>query len=97
MIAPASIRTFTILGVAMKRCASLIFLLVSVLMMSGRAAAADSEAAESVVQAPLNAYNACDVDAFLATYSDEIEVYDFPASLQGQAGTPAGKPEGVVR
>jgi hypothetical protein len=68
-------------GVAMKRYACLFFVFVSMFTAVG-ARAADPAAAESVVQAQLNAYNARDIDAFLATYSEDIEVYDFPATLR---------------
>jgi imidazolonepropionase-like amidohydrolase len=34
-----------------------------------------------LVQQPVNAYNARDLDAFLATYSDDIEIYDHPDNL----------------
>jgi hypothetical protein len=66
----------------MKWYARLSFLLVSMLMMSGRADALEPGAAESVVLAQLNAYNARDIDAFMATYSDDVELYDFPANLR---------------
>ncbi len=36
---------------------------------------------EEVVQRQLNAYNARDIDAFLATYSDSVEVCNFPNQL----------------
>jgi hypothetical protein len=80
----------------MKRFARLSLLLVSMLMMSGRADALDPGAAESVVQAQLNAYNARDIDAFLATYSDDVELYDFPATLRLK-GKPAMRTRYVQR
>jgi imidazolonepropionase-like amidohydrolase len=45
------------------------------------------ESPEAIVQRQLNAYNARDIDAFLNTYSDDVELYDFPAtlSLKGKA------------
>ena len=36
---------------------------------------------ESVVQRQLDAYNARDIDALMATYADEIELYEHPAKL----------------
>lgn len=40
-----------------------------------------SETAEQVVQRQLEAYNARDIDAFMATYSDDIELYNYPNKL----------------
>lgn len=40
-----------------------------------------SESAEDVVQRQVEAYNARDIDAFMATYSDDIELYRFPQQL----------------
>lgn len=40
-----------------------------------------NETAEAVVQRQLNAYNARNIDAFLDTYTDDIELFDYPASL----------------
>lgn len=45
---------------------------------AGPAWAAD---AESVVQQQLNAYNAHDIRAFMATYDPNAEVFEFPAKL----------------
>ena len=36
------------------------------------------ESPENLVQQQLNAYNARDIDAFLAPYSDDIEIFNFP-------------------
>lgn len=36
---------------------------------------------EQLVQQQLDGYNARDIDAFLAPYSDDIELYDFPNTL----------------
>jgi hypothetical protein len=36
---------------------------------------------ESVVQRQLDAYNAHDIDALMATYSEDIEMYEHPAKL----------------
>ena len=35
----------------------------------------------SVVQCQLDAYNARDVDALMATYAEDVEHYEFPATL----------------
>ncbi|MBD2753209.1 nuclear transport factor 2 family protein [Spirosoma validum] len=36
---------------------------------------------ESIVQKQVEAYNARNIDAFLATYADDIELYDLPDKL----------------
>jgi hypothetical protein len=43
---------------------------------------ADSGAPEAIVQRQLDAYNARDMDAFLATYADDAELFEFPATSQ---------------
>lgn len=42
---------------------------------------------ETIVQKQVDAYNNKDIDAFLATYSDDIEIYNFPnlLSMKGKA------------
>lgn len=42
---------------------------------------------EQVVQKQLDAYNACDMDAFAATYTDDIRIHDGDGKLlcEGQA------------
>ena len=45
-------------------------------------ASAQVTAAEAVVQAQFDAYNARNMDLFLATYADDAELFGFPASLQ---------------
>jgi len=37
--------------------------------------------AEAVVQAEVDAYNAHDIHAFMATYAKDAEIYEFPARL----------------
>jgi hypothetical protein len=39
---------------------------------------------ESVVQRQVEAYNAGDIDAFSATYHDEIEIFDYPDVLRSR-------------
>ncbi|HYC86184.1 MAG TPA: nuclear transport factor 2 family protein, partial [Chryseosolibacter sp.] len=54
---------------------------------SGRPLSTDTlilETPEMLVQRQVNAYNARDIDAFLDTYSDHVELYDFPDSLIGR-------------
>jgi hypothetical protein len=46
------------------------------------ASAADASLPEAIVQAQLDAYNAHNMDAFLATYADEAELFGFPAIVQ---------------
>lgn len=36
---------------------------------------------EAIVQAQLDAYNAHDIDAFLATYADDAQIFEHPAKL----------------
>ena len=40
-----------------------------------------STAPESVVQRQLDAYNARDVDALMATYTDDAQQFEYPATL----------------
>ena len=42
------------------------------------------ESPEAIVQRQLNAYNARNVDAFMDTYADDIELYDFPGKLSSK-------------
>jgi len=41
----------------------------------------DSDSPAAVVQRQLDAYNACDVDALLATYAPDARQYEYPATL----------------
>ena len=72
----------------MNRTMLLLSFAISALAICVPAAAGDPRAAEDLVQVQLNAYNARDIDAFLATYGDDIEVYDFPEKLRFK-GKPA--------
>lgn len=54
---------------------------------SGRMIKADTlinESPEEVVQRQLNAYNARNIDGFMDTYADDVELYDYPAKLLGK-------------
>jgi imidazolonepropionase-like amidohydrolase len=54
---------------------------------SGQILKADTlirETPEMLIQRQVNAYNARNIDAFLSTYSDNIELYNFPDSLIGK-------------
>ena len=42
------------------------------------------ESPEAIVQRQLNAYNARNIDAFMDTYADDIELYDFPGKLSSK-------------
>jgi hypothetical protein len=46
--------------------------------MPQSASAVEANSAEEIVQKQLDAYNARDIDAFLATYADEVELFGFP-------------------
>lgn len=39
---------------------------------------------EAIVQQQLGAYNARDIDAFLETYTDDVQLYNFPAEKRSQ-------------
>jgi hypothetical protein len=62
----------------MTRYACIAALLLAMLAPCARAA--DPASPEAIVQLQLDAYNAHDIEAFLATYSDDAALYDFPAS-----------------
>ena len=57
---------------------------VTHVMKSGKLMKADTliqDSPEMLVQRQVNAYNARNLDAFLDTYSDDIEIYNFPETL----------------
>ena len=60
----------------------LLALALACLPWAASAAATEVPTPESVVQAQLDAYNARDMEAFLATYADDAELYAFPGTLQ---------------
>lgn len=54
---------------------------VELVFVNGKMIRADTlikETPEMVVQRQLNAYNARNIDAFMATYSDDVELFNFP-------------------
>ncbi|WP_211440811.1 nuclear transport factor 2 family protein [Collimonas humicola] len=53
-------------------------LIFRALAMPQSASAVKTDSAEDIVQKQLDAYNARDMDAFLATYADEAELFGFP-------------------
>jgi imidazolonepropionase-like amidohydrolase len=60
---------------------------VEYVVKSGRILKADTlvrETPEMLVQRQLNAYNARNLDAFLDTYSDSVELYTFPEKPMGK-------------
>lgn len=44
--------------------------------------------AESVVQAQLDAYNARDIEAFIATYADDVKLFELPEKLLSEGTSP---------
>lgn len=59
-------------------------LILSCLLILSLNAAAQEVAPESLAQAQLEAYNAGDLEAFLAPYSDTVKIYNFPKVLNMQ-------------
>lgn len=57
-----------------------ILLIIGLLLVSGHTMA--QESAEQLAQAQLNAYNARNIEAFLAPYAEDVAVYSFPQNLQ---------------
>ena len=57
---------------------------ISHVMKAGKLIKTDTllkESAEAIVQRQLNAYNARNIDAFMDTYADDVELYRFPNEL----------------
>jgi hypothetical protein len=57
---------------------------IIIVFKDGKKFLADSilhESPEAIVQRQVNAYNARNINAFMDTYSDDVELYDFPATL----------------
>ncbi|MDB9782075.1 nuclear transport factor 2 family protein [Winogradskyella sp.] len=46
---------------------------------------------EDIVQKQLDAYNARDIDAFIATYTNNIKLYNFPETLRSEGEEPMRK------
>jgi imidazolonepropionase-like amidohydrolase len=60
---------------------------IETIFKSGKLIDPDSllkDSPEAIVQRQLNAYNARNYQAFIATYSDDIELYNFPDKLIGK-------------
>lgn len=56
--------------------------------LPGLPLAAAEPTPESVVQAQLEAYNARDIDAFLATYAEDVKLFEFPGELLSEGTAP---------
>ena len=69
----------------MNRLPRLLITVVSLLSAALGAFAAPT--AESVVQAQLEAYNARDIDAFIATYADDVKLFELPDKLLSEGTT----------
>ena len=57
---------------------------IQAVFKNGKMMSADTivaESPEAVVQRQVNAYNARNIDAFMDTYAEDIELYDFPGKL----------------
>ena len=57
---------------------------IAIVFKAGKILLADSilhETPEAIVQRQQNAYNAHNINAFMDTYADDIELYDYPATL----------------
>jgi imidazolonepropionase-like amidohydrolase len=60
---------------------------IEIVFKDGKKLPADSilhESPEAIVQRQVNAYNAHNIDAFINTFSDDVELYDFPATLSSK-------------
>ncbi len=59
-------------------------LLFLVMMSSNFIFSQATSTPESLVQEQLNAYNARNIEAFLAPYSEDVMLFDFPDTLSGK-------------
>ena len=55
--------------------------ITTALLLSTALAAFAEPTPEAVVQAQLEAYNARDIDAFIATYADDVKLFELPEKL----------------
>jgi len=67
---------FRTLGIAL-----LVVSLSALSMARANAATPPPSNPEAIVQAQLEAYNAHDIDAFMATYADDAQLFEHPAKL----------------
>lgn len=72
---------------------------VTHVMRAGKLIKADTlidETPEMLVQRQLNAYNARNLEAFMDTYAEDIEIYNFPATLVSKGKEPMRKTYGPM-
>ena len=65
----------------MKQKTTLLLLLFFMIAITVQAQTNDKETAEDVVNRQLDAYNARDIDKFVDTYSEDIEIYDLNGKM----------------
>lgn len=63
-------------------------LLTFAFVVYGVVSACAEPTAESVVQAQLEAYNARDIDPFIATYADDVKLFELPEKLLSEGTAP---------
>jgi len=59
-----------------QRLTLLIIFLIALVIQTQAQTNSDTETAEKIVNEQLDAYNARDIDKFVATYSEDIEIYN---------------------
>jgi hypothetical protein len=59
-----------------------IFITLSIICIGFSALSQNKNAGEQLAQAQLEAYNKHDIEAFLLSYADSVEIYSFPNNLQ---------------
>ena len=59
----------------------LLFLSLAAATTTTNAADTPAPGPEAIVQKQLEAYNARDIDAFVATYADDVQLFEFPDKL----------------
>ena len=59
-----------------QRLTLLIIFLITLVIQTQAQTNSDTETAEKIVNEQLDAYNARDIDKFVATYSEDIEIYN---------------------
>jgi len=63
------------------RCALYLLLGLVVIVPNAAFPATPSPSPEAIVQAQIEAYNARDIDVFLATYAEDAQLFEHPAKL----------------
>ena len=63
-------------------------MIIATFLISAAVAVSAEPTAESVVQAQLEAYNARDIDAFIATYADDVKLFELPEKLLSEGTAP---------